>query len=75
MFSSEILDRSYVTGATYQDPTSPNVPFLDDSDLCPETERSPVSGAPPSRQPHTVDGVTVMAWNRADAVATVYRLF
>lgn len=48
---------------------------LSSDDLCPETERSPISSVPPRRTPHTVDDVTVMAYNHADAVATIYKLF
>lgn len=46
-----------------------------DSEDCPVTERCPASDAPRSKEAFTVDGVTVMAWNRADAVATVYSLY
>lgn len=42
---------------------------------CPPTSRCPVSSVPSGKSTFTVDGITVQAWNRADAVATVYRLF
>lgn len=55
--------------------------WLSDSDIsedCPETERSPISyvqSARPQLEAFTVDGVTVLAYSRHDAVAKANGLY
>lgn len=54
--------------------------WIPDSDVysddeCPVTERCPVSSAPASKSAFTIEGVTVMAYNRADAVALAMGLY